>query len=80
MCSDFDKTSSLKPVFRMQLLYSMKFVQIVLLPENKFNQMSLIGYHPYIFEKLTFRSDIAVRGTLLQPGTILISRSTILIR
>ena len=78
MCSDFDKTSSSKPVFRMQLLYSMKFVQIVLLPENKFNQMSLIVTHIYL-RKLTFRSDIAVRGTLLQPGTILISRSTILI-
>ena len=83
VCSDFDKTSSSKPVFHMQLLYSMKFVQIVLLPKNILNHANhkiLMCYHPYIWKKITFRSDIAVRGTLLQPGTILISRSTILIR
>ena len=49
LCSDFDKTSSSKQVFRMQLLYSMKFVQIVLLPEDKFNQMNLIGCNLYIY-------------------------------
>ena len=76
MCSDFDKTSSSMPVFHMPLLYSMKFVQIVLLP--KIYDSNVVP--PINLKKITFRSDIAVRGTLLQPGTILISRSTILIR
>ena len=62
----------------------MKFVQIELLPKENFNlfliSLAEIAILPVNSENITFRSDSADKGTLLQPGQILISRSTILIR
>ena len=62
----------------------MKFVQIELLPKENFNlfliSLAEIAILPVNSENITFRSDSADKGTLLQPGTILISRSTIFIR
>ena len=62
----------------------MKFVQIELLPKENFNlfliSLAEVAILPVNSENITFRSDSADKGTLLQPGQILISRSTILIR